>query len=125
MENKRNRKTNKIIIIFIIVLVITIGIVIIMNMKNEIKNENGLLNGTFIYDEDIKYIFDGKGMGKMLLQTEEYEFVYNIVQNELNLDFTDENIHDANYTFEVQEHQLKLIGGEGTTGGEYTLNKEK
>lgn len=93
--------------------------------NNKVKNENNILNGTFIYNEDINYVFNGINKGSMNHKEEKFIFTYVVNENELKIDFEDELVHDATYTFELNDSQLRLIGGEGTTGGEYILYMEK
>ena len=42
----------------------------------------------------------------------------------IKIDYKDEEVRDAIYTYKLEGEELKLIGGEGTIGGEYTLKKE-
>ena len=54
----------------------------------------------------------------------EYPYTYLIEENTLKLDFKDEAVRDATYTFSIENDTLTLIGGEGTMGGEYILERE-
>lgn len=82
------------------------------------------LEGTFSYDENVKYQFDGKGKGCMHSGEDEYEYTYTIEEQEIKIDFEKENIRDATYQYKLEKDILTLIGKEGTTGGQYTLKKE-
>ena len=42
----------------------------------------------------------------------------------IEIDFMLDALRDASYTFTLEGKNLTLIGGEGTTGGEYRLQKE-
>lgn len=114
MENKKtNRKTYKIILIIILIVVIAvIGIAIITYLNRPER----VLNGTYVYNEDTKYNFDGKGKGSMQFRTDEYEYTYLVDGETLKLDFVDEGNVDATYNFKIEGNTLTLIGGEGTTG---------
>lgn len=65
----------------------------------------------------------GKGSGAMLLTLADYDFTYEIKDNQLYIDFVNESAHDATYEFSVKGDTLILIGGEGTIGGTYELTK--
>lgn len=99
----------------------------ISNTNNSIDPTNydeSTLQGTFYYNEDVKYEFDGKGNGAMYDKDATYKYSYIVQEKELSLDFENEMVHDATYTFTVEDDTLTLIGGSGTTGGKYTLKKE-
>lgn len=53
-----------------------------------------------------------------------YEYTYKINNDILEIDYKNEEVHDATYTYKLEGDELELIGGEGTIGGEYTLKKE-
>lgn len=59
----------------------------------------------------------------MLLTLADYDFTYEIKDNQLYIDFVNESAHDATYEFSVKGDTLILIGGEGTIGGTYELTK--
>ena len=81
------------------------------------------LAGTWDLDSNTTYEFDGKGSGAMLLTLADYDFTYEIKDNQLYIDFVNESAHDATYEFSVKGDTLTLIGGEGTIGGTYELTK--
>lgn len=41
------------------------------------------------------------------------------------MDFKNEKMQDATYSYKVEGNTLFLIGKEGTVGGEYTLKRTK
>lgn len=53
----------------------------------------------------------------------DYDFTYEIKDNQLYIDFVNESAHDVTYEFSVKGDTLILIGGEGTIGGTYELTK--
>ena len=81
------------------------------------------LAGKWDFDGTTAYEFDGKGSGAMLLILADYDFTYEIKDNQLYIDFVNESAHDATYEFSVKGDTLILIGGEGTIGGTYELTK--
>ncbi len=122
MENKkRNKKT---LILLSLLVIILLAVIIIFITANNYKNSP--IIGTFVFDENTKYEFKSNGKGAMYLGDEEYEYKYTYSEekNILKLDFKKEEVHDATYTCMFENEELKLIGGEGTAGGEYTLKKE-
>ena len=84
--------------------------------------DNALI-GTWAYDEYTRYEFASDGSGQMMLDDTSYPFTYSIDGDQLYLDFVDDTITDATYTFSIEDNQLALEGGEGTTGGRYELVK--
>lgn len=120
-HKKKNKQTFKIILITVLVIVmiaiITIAIINIFKPVDALK-------GTFLYNKDVKYEFDGKGNGAMYDNKTIYKYTYFIEENILKIDFKDEAVKDATYTFSIKDSILTLIGGEGTIGGEYILERE-
>lgn len=115
-----------IIIAAVILIVLTVIIVTAVN-HNNVKNADlrESLEGIWIYDESTKYEFDTEGKGGMYIGKTKYSYTFTIDDDELKMDFEDSAVHDAVYTFYVNGDKLKLIGGEGTVGGEYELSREE
>lgn len=61
----------------------------------------------------------------MVLPSISYDFTYMINGDRLVIDFANEILQDSTYTFLVEDGTLTMIGGEGTIGGTYELNKRK
>lgn len=76
-----------------------------------------------LYDQYTKYEFNGFGEGCMCLEDTHYEYSYTVDKNTVSIDFKNEAVHDCEYTFEVTDNTLTLVGGERTTGGTYKLDK--
>lgn len=131
MQKKYKNNKPKIILISLIIIVILaiIGIIVLVNIFNNgnksVVESNKTLNGIYVYNESVKYEFDGKSKGNMYDGDSKYEYTYVIDDKKLSIDFKDEMMYDATYEFTLENDTLVLIGREGTTGGEYTLNKEK
>ena len=81
--------------------------------------------GTWNLDGTTTYEFDGNGTGAMVLPSISYDFTYMINGDRLVIDFANEILQDSTYTFLVEDGTLTMIGGEGTIGGTYELNKRK
>lgn len=81
------------------------------------------LEGTWAYGETAEVQFGGRGSGKIKLTDTNTEcpFSYAVNENALQINFDNDYITDASYTFTVEEDTLTLVGGEGTMGGTYSL----
>ena len=88
-----------------------------------INKDLSILTGTYVYNESIKYTFDGKSRGVLYDKQNEYPFTYEIDGQLLILTFDNPEIHKAVYTAYFLDRDLKLIGG--NLGGEYILKREK
>ena len=111
----------------VVVIVIIAVISIILFKPSDTKNDPAkadALSGAWMYDQYTKYEFDGYGKGCMCLEDTHYEYSYKINGNTLSMDFKNEAVHDCSYTFTVNGGQLTIVGGEGTSGGTYTLTKQ-
>lgn len=108
-------------------LIISLAIVITVNHKKRVRDTEltEYLLGIWTYDESTKYEFDPNSKGGMYIGETKYSYVFTVNGDEIELDFNDPAVHDATYTFSVSGDKLKLVGGEGTVGGEYELQREK
>lgn len=127
-KGKKNRKTHKIVILSIcIVIVIVVAVVVVLINKNDnhqvSESENDLI-GTFHYNDSIRYEFKKNGKGAMYDGNSKYQYTYTSDGEKIKMDFKNEAVHDATYTFKLENDTLTLQGEEGTTGGEYILKKE-
>lgn len=68
------------------------------------------LEGTWDYDGNTVYQFDGKGTGKLILPMGDYEFIYTTQEDQLSIDFTDPALRDGSYTYTVSKDELTLTG---------------
>lgn len=125
-KSKKSVKTFKIIfLILIIVAIILIGIKIInKNASTGVENVDSTIIGTFSYGDNTKYRFDKNGKGAMYIEKDKFDYSYKTEGNKLIIDFVDEKVHDATYSYQIENDTLKLVGEDGTAGGEYTLNRE-
>ncbi len=136
MQNKKFKKKRSSLIIIIAIIIILIAIITFFklnkNGKNgtnkEISNYDGnSLIGTFLYEEnDTKYEFKEDGTGNMSSGDYNFEYKYKVDGNILEIDFSKDEVHDAKYSFELNDGILKLTSKEGTVsvGEEYILKKE-
>ena len=120
LRRKRN-KGKKIALAIILVVVLMIVILVIFRID---KNPNRLI-GTWVYDNHTKYVFENDGRGKLVTDDIIYEYTYKHNGEKLIIDFTEDIVRDCDYTFSIDgSATLTLIGGDGTDGGTYILNKK-
>ncbi len=63
--------------------------------------------------------------GSVKLKEGNFYFNFKTENNRVIMDFKNEKMKDATYSYAVEGNTLLLIGKEGTTGGEYILKKIK
>ncbi|MCM1287655.1 MAG: DUF5640 domain-containing protein [Clostridium sp.] len=104
------------------------GLEAVQNDTANAESPNSKLNGSYFYEEDTIYDFDGEKFGCLHLLIDEEEFKYGYqytVENDrLYIDFNSEELHDAVYTFSISGDKLTLTGEEGTAGGVYELTRK-
>ena len=103
---------------------IVIVVLIVLIVKG-CSGRTDVLAGTWDFDGTTTYSFDGEGSGAMVLPSISYDFTYMINGDRPVIDFANEILQDSTYTFLVEDGTLTMIGGEGTIGGTYELNKRK
>ena len=121
-ERKKRRRRKKIrigIIALLVLAILIVGIVLICKSCSA----DGSIEGIWIYDESTHYCFFEDGTGCMGVGVEDYEYTYTVKGNTVSIDFVQVFLHDCKYTFEIKGDTLKLVGGEGTAGGEYELRR--
>lgn len=125
---KRRQRQRMLTIVGLFVVIAVIAVISIFLFKpSDTKNDptkTDALSGSWVYDQYTKYEFDGYGKGCMCLENTHYEYSYKIDGDKLSMDFKNEAVHDCSYTFAVNGGQLTIVGGEGTSGGTYTLIKQ-
>ena len=128
VARKRRQRQRMLTIVGLIVVIAVIAVISIFLFKpSDTKNaptKADALSGSWVYDQYTKYEFDGYGKGCMCLEDTHYEYSYKINGNTLSMDFENEAVHDCSYTFAVNGGKLTIVGGEGTSGGTYTLIKQ-
>lgn len=122
-QRQRMLMTVGLVVVIAIIAVMSIILFKPSNRKNDPATAD-VLSGTWVYDQYTKYQFDGYGKGCMCLDNAHYEYSYEIEDNTLSMDFENEAVHDCSYTFSVKDNTLTIVGGEGTSGGTYSLTKQ-
>lgn len=126
-KRKKQQKHRVVLYICAVILLAAVITAIIFILRGCAHNSSSaeLLSGTFVYNENTEYEFDGKGNGCMYVENEyHFEYKYSVSGDTLMLDFEADELHDATYTFSLDNGKLTLTGGEGTTGGTYVLTKK-
>lgn len=122
---KKRKKQEKRLITGIVIGFIILASIILMYACGIIGSHPEELSGTWVYDDYMNFEFDGKKSGYMHLGDLEYDYRYKVRRNRLKLDFTDEAVEDCVYKYVINENNLTLVGGEGTTGGTYQLQRKR
>ena len=117
----KRRKRQRAVIVSLLALLFVVLIIVLI--CKGCSGRTDALAGKWDFDGTTAYEFDGKGSGALLLTLADYDFTYEIKDNQLYIDFVNESAHDATYEFSVKGDTLILIGGEGTIGGTYELTK--
>lgn len=120
-RKKRRNTIKKALLSAVIIITVTVAVILIIAQFGKKSNE---LVGTWRYDEHTQYVFEKDGTGKLLADDVTYSYAYTVKGKKLILDFTEDIVRDCDYTFSVNGTALTLIGGTGTDGGSYKLNKE-
>lgn len=122
---KRRRKRSDIgkkTALIITITVIIAAVIILIGMQ--IGKKPNVLVGTWVYDEHTQYIFEKGGKGKLLADDVVYDYLYSVKGDRLIIDFTKDIVRDCEYTFTTDNGILTLVGGSGTDGGSYKLNRK-
>lgn len=88
------------------------------------ETDKGIV-GTWKYNEHIEYEFTDDGKGCLCQDDAHYHYTYKTDGDQLSMDFEANIVKDCVYTYTIVDNQLTLIGGEGTDGGTYKLNRVK
>ena len=121
---RRKKQEKRLIIGSVIGFSVLFGSVL-MYIFGVIGSHPEVMDGTWVYDNYMSFEFDGKKNGYMHLGDLEYDYSYKVRGNKLKLDFTDEAVEDCVYKFSINKNNLTLVGGEGTTGGTYELQRKQ
>ena len=81
------------------------------------------ITGTWTVDGITTYRFDENGKGELLLPEHTYSFDYTAEENELTLEFDNDRIKTAVFTFTVEDDTLNLKREKEMGTSEYTLEK--
>lgn len=147
-KKKRNNKPALLIILFFAIAVLIVAFFIVSQsvLKNnrtqltqannatsgtttdaaktlpEIYKGNALI-GTWRYDEYNTYEFKTDGTGSLVADEIVYDYSFTIKEGSISIDFDKDIVKDCEYEYSISDGKLTLIGGEGTDGGTYILDK--
>ena len=119
LRRKRQQRRRRIAIVFFtILLILVIGMIAYMaiSVRTEKENEKDLLAGTWSPDLVTFYTFDGEGSGSMQTSLSNYAFTYELKEQAVVIDYEDEKVSDAAYSFVVSDEGniLTLTAYDGT-----------
>ena len=118
-RRKRRRLRRRMYRVLLAVLAVVFVLSAAMVARELLKHD--ALKGTWTLDESTAYVFDGKGSGTLHLPMGSYAFSYTIEDNIVTLDFADEALTDASYSFLLGRNALTLDTNTGTV---YWLERE-
>lgn len=113
------KKNSKLLLIAALALIILLFAAI----KLISGDKNPALTGTWDYQGNTQYTFDGRHHGAMDAGGMHFDYTYKLRGNKLKLNFADDIVEDATYFYGVQEDTLTLVGDKGTVGGTYELTR--
>lgn len=87
------------------------------------ENKSTSIVGTWLYSDGTRYQFDSDLHGGMYIDDYKYTFTYSVNDDTVEILYDKEEVHDSVYQFSLEGDILRLIGGEGTAGGEYELTR--
>ena len=108
--------------LLIILIILIIGIIFLKPKKNskqsnfttEEKKVVATLVGKWTTDGNTVYEFNEDGSGAMIVPVANLPFTYKFENNQLFIDFENEDSDDTYYTYEVTETKLTLKSINGT-----------
>ena len=118
-RRRQRRKRRLLLLTFVLIVAVITVIVITLANKPDTK-----IIGVWQYDEYTKYDFNEDGTGCLCADDVHYEYTYKLSGDKVIIDFEEDVVRDCDYTYSVEEDTLTLIGGDGTDGGTYKLEKQ-
>ena len=118
-RRKRRRLRRRVFRILLAVLAVVFVLSAAMVGRELLRHD--ALKGTWTLDESTDYTFDGQGGGTLRLPMGSHAFSYTIEDNVVTLDFADEALTDASYSFLLGRNALTLDTNTGTV---YWLERE-
>lgn len=116
---KKCKQRRMIVITAILIVVLSLAVFLIVKSCNKADE----IKGTGDFDGVTVYQFDGKGNGLLNLPSNRYEFKYEINENEVSIDFKNDNANDVAYTFSLEKDKLILIYNEDKATATYEMKR--
>ena len=118
---RSRRKIGLLVVIGLLLAGLAAGVIVQRHVE---RKAAAALNGTFVIGAT-EYEFDGRGSGCLHVEDAyHYAYTYKIRRETLRINYKAAEVHDAVYTFSLDGDTLTLIGGEGTAGGTYELQRK-
>ena len=117
-RRRRRRFRRRLYRALLVVLAVVLVVSAAMIARELLKRDK--LKGAWTLDESTSYEFDGQGGGTLRLPLGSYTFTYTVEENVVALDFADEAVADASYSFAIDGKTLTLDTNTGTV---YRLEK--
>lgn len=119
MQKKRRKKIRGYIIVLIcIILLFLVLHSCVFSSKKEKTNDNTIV-GTWTTDGVTVYKFNKDSTGALVVPLGNYDFIYEIKNDSLFIDFTSEKSIDSKYTYHFEDDKLILKG----SNGEFTFSR--
>lgn len=103
---------------FLLLLLVSIALMI-----HSCVSANPLV-GNWKMDSMTSYEFYEDGQGALVVPRGKYPFAYTMEDDLLTIDFYDENAHDSQFTYQLDDNVLTLVGGNKDLKGTYVLEKQ-
>lgn len=121
-RNKKKKSRIKIVVLLVLIVFAVIGIIFLKPKKNsnqsnftaEEKKLVATLVGKWTTDGNTVYEFNDDGSGALIVPVANLLFTYKFENNQLFIDFENEDSDDTYYTYEVTETKLTLKNINGT-----------
>ncbi len=108
------------IVITAVLAAVIAGVVLICVSRSK-SREAAVFRGTYYIDEYTAYEFNGKGAGAICLgETTRYDFTYKVKDGKITIDFKEDRITDASYSYTEKNGTITLLDGQS----QYILKKQ-
>ena len=99
--------------------------VTVLLLRNRTPAADPTIEGIWLYEDSTRYCFFEDKTGRMDVGNESYEYTYSVTDGTVSIDFVQDFLRDCKYAFTVKGDTMTLVGGEGTAGGEYRLQRQQ
>ena len=107
--NAGQKKKSRNFLLFVLIIDVLIMTVLLLFVARPDE-----LKGTWDLDHNTTYSFGGHGKGKLEMEQNSYLFKYTLKKGTLSVDFEDETLNDAVFTYSVEDGTLTLANENGT-----------
>ena len=121
MEKDKINKKGLIIIILVVIVVIVMIAMAIINLSKP----GYALEGSYTYNGNVKFDFNGKGKGTLQENGTKYKYTYSLDGNILSIDYKSKDKDDVSYIFDLKNDILTLVNKDDSTGTQYIFRKDR